>query len=75
MSKFNKDLYNIVEICLKLDDFEEIEDNICKFLFKYKIMPGSETFDDIIGMIFNAIYTSRTSAIISKFRELIDEYD
>lgn len=75
MSKFNKELNNIIDVCLSLDDFEEIEDAICMFLFKYKIMPGSESFDNIIGMIFNAIYTYRSSAIISKFRELIDEYD
>jgi hypothetical protein len=74
-SQFEKELCDTIEICLNLDDFEEIEDTICMFLYRYKIMPASKTFEDVIGTIFNSIYNNRVPSIIAKFRDLIDEYD
>lgn len=75
MNQFSKDLNNLIEICLRLDNFEDIEDEICEFLYKFKLMPGSEIFDETISLIFTSVYSYRTNEIIAKFREMIDEYD
>lgn len=55
-----------------LDDIDEITNVTSLFLYKYRIMPASEEYENILSNVFNCLCETLNTQIIINLRNHLD---